>query len=141
PVYIKVTFQRKSTEIKSFIFYSSMTEYEFKTTPSAKFEQETAMIEFFVRKGYSVQGDEYSLKGIAEVCKEYLKMHIKDIYKLYVLNNFDTYLSEINEPFKYIILHRNEQVPTILYFMGALKLFSDKKGLMQFEEQFEIVKI
>jgi hypothetical protein len=141
PVYIKVTFQRKSTEIKSIIFNSFMNDYEFKTTPKESFKKEAAMIEFFVKKGYSEQGDDFTLKGISDTCKEYKKILIRDIYKLYVLNDFDKYLEQITDPFSLVVKLRHEYVPTTLYFMSAIKLLSDKNGVLQFEHQFNIVKL
>jgi len=143
PVYVKVTFQRKSTEIKSFVFFTSMTEYEFKTTPQHKFNQEVEMIQYFVKKGFLEQGDSFTVKGISEICKEYNKRMIRDIFKNYVLNDFDIYLNTqiTKDLFVPIVLLRHEHAPVTLYYMTALKLLTDKKGLMQFEDRFEIVKL
>jgi len=140
PTYVKITFQRKSTEIKSTInkSFESENDSEFCFSPTLAYESK--MIQHFVEKGFRTLGDKFSLRGIAEICRKYHDKRIKDLFESFVTNDFNLSIFDIDNNLGRVIIWRNQNLPLSLYYDAAIKLFDNHKDIVKYKSQFEIIR-
>lgn len=141
PVYIKITFQRKSTEIKSTIhklYADSLENYHLFN--DLDFVYESFMIKHFVTKGYQELGDKFTLRGIASLCRNYNEKRIKDLFNGIVFNEFDDYLCTNRPKFWLMLGNRIPSVDSFTYFEAALKLLDNDPFIVKLKDKFEILR-
>jgi len=137
PLYFKVTFKRKSTEVKSIIDCGFISVDDAKSKYESLMQTETKMIEHFVETGYEVLGDKFSLRGIGDLCKRYHQRYIYDVFDSYVLNEFDKIVSKIDSPLKNVLCLRLPKVPSKIYFDIANKMLEDNSTIDHLKNKFE----
>jgi len=138
PLYVKITFKRKSTEIKS-----SLNLYVKESDRIDKIQDtfyEQCMITHFVTLGYEVLGDKFSLKGIANICRSYSGKRIADLLNTYVMNEFDEFFKQSNSEFNSIFIYRNNETCFYTYYQAAIILFPNNEKLLQMKHKFDIVR-
>ncbi len=141
PVYIKITFQRKSTEIKSTIhkLYADSLE-NYRLFNDIDFVNEAVMIQHFVTKGYQEFGDKFTLRGIASLCRNYNEKRIKDLFNGIVFNEFDDYLCTKRPKFWLLLGNRIPSVDSYTYYEAALKLLDNDPFIVKLKDKFEILR-
>lgn len=140
-LYVKVTFQRKSTEIKSIIgnsFFSIESAYdEYKELIDA----EVNMIQSLVEDGYNKLGDKFSLRGISTICKSYHNKSVSDILDSYIFNEYNQIIIKLRSKFGRVLTFRIPRIKSSLYFEMALKLLENPIPIMHLKEKFDVVDI
>lgn len=141
PVYIKITFQRKSTEIKSTIhklYADSLDNY--RLFNDIDFVNEAVMIQHFVTKGYQELGDKFTLRGIASLCRNYNEKRVKDLFINIVFDEFDNYVTIQKSKFSMILCNRIPSVSSYTYYEAALKLLDNDLNIVKLKDKFQIIK-
>jgi len=141
PVYIKITFQRKSTEIKSTIhkLYADSLE-NYRLFNDIDFVNEAVMIQHFVTKGYQEFGDKFTLRGIASLCRNYNEKRIKDLFKSIVFDEFDNYVNLQKSKFSMILSNRIPSVSSYTYYEASLKLLDNDLNIVKLKDKFQLIK-
>lgn len=140
PLYVKITFKRKSTEIKSSLnLYVKESESDrIDSITDTVYEQ--YMITHFVTLGYETLGEKFNLRGIANICRSYSGKLIADLMNTYVMNEFDDYFTQSDSEFKTIFINRNSQTNLSTYYQAAIVLFPNNEQLLQMKYKFDIVR-
>ena len=140
PLYVKITFKRKSTEIKSSlnIYVKESESDHIDRINDAVYEQH--MITHFVTIGYENLGEKFNLRGIANICRSYSGKVISDLMNSFVMNEFDEFFKQSNSEFNSIFINRNNDTNFSTYYQAAIVLFPNNEKLLQMKHKFEIVR-
>jgi len=138
PLYIKITFQRTTTQMKSLLNldFTSVEEAEFRC--GDWLDMEKKMINDIIKSEFKKNGDKFILKGIPDKCKPFgqpLKdffpgMLLVDIYNTMVLNSKSSYLE--------LLEWKSSTIPAMVYYEAALKLLGELPQLIALKEKFDL---
>jgi hypothetical protein len=140
PLYVKVTFKRNSTEIRSILRKDFYSLFEIKREDKDLMEVETRMIEDIIAKEYKKHGDKFSLKGIKKKSEFYEKELIEHFSNDFLWNDYQKLIVKSRSEFSRLLLNRDPSVSASIYFKAAMKLIPGDKGLEKFQGQFEVLE-
>lgn len=137
PLYVKITFMRKTTQQKSIIDnYFENLEEAYKVY-GATIEGEIKMIEDLISNEYRKRGDKFELKGLAKRCEVY-KTAVPDLFfSEYLWNDFTKVIIKGRSSNMRILLHRFPTTPVFQHYNAAIKLIDNKEELLQMKSQFD----
>jgi hypothetical protein len=140
PLYVKVTFKRASTEIRSILRKEFCSLFEIKKEDRDKMELETRMIQDIISREYKKLGDKFSLKGIKKKSEYYEKDLIEYFTNEFLWNDYQNLIKKSRSEFSRLLLTRDPSVPASIYFKAALKLIPEDKRIEKFQGQFEVLE-
>jgi hypothetical protein len=140
PIYVKITFLRKTTQIKSLINGDFYTIDKVKKEHSDQMEAEARMIEDVITKEYSLQGDLFSLKGISDKCSPYKGNFYDAFIESYLWKEFSNAILKTRSPFMRLLLQRFPNVPAIIHYDAATKLLGDIPAFEKLKSKFATFK-
>jgi len=138
PLYVKITFQRKTTQIKSTIDKSFQNIEEAYRKHENEIKNEALLIESMISKSFKEKGESFTLAGIHKICKDYRTITMADVINDYVLNDFDTIIDSTGYEYAAIFQVRLN-IPSIEYYKLALLHFGKLPNLLQLQSKFELL--
>lgn len=140
PLYVKVTFKRNSTEIRSILRKDFYSLFEIKREDKDLMEVESRMIEDVISKDYKKLGDKFSLKGIKKRSEYYEKDLIEHFSNEFLWNDYQKLIVKSRSEFARLLLNRDPSVPISTYLKAAMMLIPEDKGLGKFQSQFDVLE-
>jgi hypothetical protein len=141
PLYVKITFMRKTTQMRSCIDDNYSTIEEAYKKEGDKMEAETRMIEDVIAREYKKLGDKFELRGIANKCEAYQRSLTELIFGQYLWLDFFNVVVRDNTEHKRMLLTRLPKTRAITYYHAALKLIENNEELQKLNDQFENYEI
>lgn len=138
PLYIKITFQRATTQMKSLfdVNFVSIKDAEFKAGDYLAIERE--LITDVITKDYKKYGKNFSLKGIPDKCKPY-SQGIKEFFlNKVIMVDFNNYIASTTSPYKNILSWHSADEPASVYYNAAVKLLGEKPELKKLKDKFDM---
>ena len=139
PLYVKVTFKRTSTEIKSILRKEFCSLFEIKKEDRDLMEVETRMIQDIIAREYQRLGDKFSLKGIKKKAEYYEQDLIEQFSNDFLWDDFNKILLKSRSEFSRLLLIRNSSVSAVTYIKAAVKLIPGDKGLEALQDRLEVM--
>lgn len=136
PLYVKITFQRATTQMKSLIGldFTSVEEAEFKC--GWLMDVESKMISDVIRREYEIHGDKFNLKGINEKCRPFSNRLYDYFAKSYLTFEFNKFILHSRSPYMRMLFLKENDSPGIVYYDAAIKLLGESQALLQFRDKF-----
>lgn len=138
PLYIKVTFQRNSTELRSIVHrdYCSLTEISRKDRDLM--EIETKMIEETIRNEFKRLGDKFTIKGLRSKSEFYERDLIEFFSDTFLWSDYKAEVLKSKSEFARLLLTWNPQVKASTYYKAALKLLPEVAGITGLKDKFSM---
>jgi len=139
PLYIKIIFMRKTTQMKSIVgaYKDYETIEEVYKDLGDQLTSEIRMIEDIITNEYKKLGDKFELKGIGNKCSKYQQDLNDLLFEQYLWLDFFKIISKTNSEYKRLLLNRAPKNPVITHYNAALKLLDNSEELLKLKEQFE----
>jgi len=139
PLYIKIIFMRKTTQMKSIVgaYKDYETIEEVYKDLGDQLTSEIRMIEDIITNEYKKLGDKFELKGIGNKCSKYQQDLNDLLFEQYLWLDFFKIISKTNSEYKRLLLNRAPKNPVITHYHAALKLLDNSQELLKLKEQFE----
>ncbi len=139
PLYVKITFQRATTQLRSLINldFTSVEEAVYYGCGDLM-EMESIMINDIVVKEFKKLGSKFSLRGINEKCKPYsfrLDEFFSDALLIKAYNNV---VIRSRSPYMRLLIWKSNKIPASVYYDAASKLLGEVPELFQLNEKFII---
>lgn len=138
PLYIKITFQRATTQMKSLydIEFVTIEEAEYKAGYFLDIERK--FIADVIRNEYKKQGSNFILKGIPDKCKPY-SQPIKEFFLNRVIREeYNTLLKKTESPYKQLLRWDSVETSPDIYYSAAIKLLNENQQLKSLKQKFDI---
>lgn len=141
PLYVKVTFMRATTQLKSIVWddYTSVDEAHQKQ--SVLMEIEKQIIRDVITKEYFRVGDMFSLKGLSEKCKPYTSKLFEYFSGKLVVNDFVKAILKSRSPFMRMLTYRWPNLSFTIYYEAALKLIGEIPELTLLKERVHVLEL
>ncbi len=139
PLYVKITFMRVSTQMKSIWGLSNHSMDDYESYYFAYLELEKTMISDVIRREYIKNPDGFSLKGICDICKIY-EISIKEFFiNEYIKKYYDQTINSIDSEFKELLKWKNgNDIAPMTYFKAAKSLIKESSSIIKLENKFKI---
>ncbi|NOU19727.1 MAG: hypothetical protein HOO91_19390 [Bacteroidales bacterium] len=137
PIYVKITFMRKTTQQKSIINEDFATMEEAYGKYRATLAGEARMIEDVIRKEYQQLNGRVELRGLAKKCEVYKKEVVDLIFEDYLWGDFAREVLKSRTGYMRLLLQKFPRTPAMEHYNAALKLIGDRPGLLRMRERFE----
>jgi len=140
PLYIKITFMRMTTQIKSIVYGNFATTEDAFNKHSSLMKMESHLITDIITSEYRRAGDKFKLKGIAEKVKPY-NNELYDFFpeKCFV-NEYEKVILKSRSIYMRVLLSGFYKISPGNYFEAAMKLLDSPKELAELNTKLEIVK-
>lgn len=137
PLYVKITFMRKTTQMKSIVddYFSSINEAFSKH--GNLLNAEINLIENIIAKEYKSAKQAFVLKGIGDTCKKYYDINIEVLLNNYIWNDYLKIIKASRTQFMRLLLQRLPNIPSMVYYEAALKLIGKNDQLVKLKDKFE----
>ncbi len=141
PLYVKVTFRRTTTQLKSFIGIDFISIDDAMHFGEIYLEHEAEMIHDVIARNYLKDKDHFSLKGLADLCAPYTKPIDKFITDS-IWSEYNAIITTSRSHFSSLLLRKSDsKTPSDIFFKAALKLLDDPSDILRLKEKFEILSI
>ena len=135
-LYVKITFMRKTTQIKSIVNNSFFTIEDAYNDYSELIKAETKMIEDLIENEYIRLKNNFTLKGIGDKCKKYSGDFKENIFDLYIWKDFNKAILKSRSKFMRLLLYRFKNIPAMTYYDAAIKLIGEIAELTKLKPKF-----
>lgn len=138
PLYVKITFQRATTQMKSLyeLDFTSIGEAEFKLGELLSIE--TEMITDVITGEYKRLGSKFLLKGIPDKCRIYSRS-IKDLFlKRMLMDEYNALITKSDSKYKPLLIWSSLDIPAEVYYDAAIKLLDEKSQIHKLKNKFEL---
>ena len=143
PLYIKIIFMRKTTQMKSSV--AGYSDYETLEEAGKKLgdllNSEVGMLEDVIASEYKRLGDAFELKGITSKLAVYENGVREVIFEQYLWVNFFKVVARSKSEYARLLLSRFPKTPAISHYHAALKLLDPHPELLKLKERFENYEI
>ncbi len=136
PVYVKVTFNRKSTQFRSVVKEKFVNIEEANKKFNKLFDYETKLIRDIVTQRAVHLDDMFNIAGIGEE----INFYDKNIYDFIEANLFKRIEDRVNtsvSPFKDLIIISKKEIKPLTFFEAHCKLFGFETDLQRLEKDFK----
>ena len=139
PLYVKITFMRASTQMKSIWGWSNQSMDEYECYSHYYLELEKTMISDVIRREYFKNPNGFSLKGICDICKSY-EISIKEFFiNEYIRKYYDQTINSIDSEFKELLKWKNgNDIAPMTYYKAAISLIEKPSSILNLENRFKI---
>jgi hypothetical protein len=125
PLYIKITYMRKTTQVRSFILNSFSSLDEAFNRYGELLQAEQRMIEYVVANEAKKDGIAFSLKGISDKNKIY-NLHIANYIRDKIAEQFNQFIKKTGSPFrKLLTIDLQRDIKPETYFLAAKKILGE----------------
>lgn len=138
PLYIKVTFQRNSTELRSIVHKDYCSLKEITKKDHDLMDIETKMIEETIRKEFKRLGHKFTIKGIRSKSEFYESDLVAFFSDTFLWPDFKAEVLKSKSEYARLLLTWNPQVQASTYYKAALKLLTDVSGITELKDKFSI---
>lgn len=141
PLYVKITFRRTTTQLKSYIGLNFTSIDEAIHHSEIYLNHEAEMIHDVIARNYLKDKDHFSLKGLADLCAPYTKPIDKFIADS-IWSEYNAIITASRSDFSSLLLRGTDSsTPSDIVFKAALKLLDDPSDILRLKEKFEILTI
>ncbi|NVO11642.1 MAG: hypothetical protein HXX16_16895 [Bacteroidales bacterium] len=137
PLYVKITFMRKTTQQKSIINQDFATMEEAYSKYRAILSGEARMIEDVIRREYQNLNRKVELRGLARKCEVYRKELVELVFEGYLWGDFAREVLKSRTGYMRLLLQKFPRTPAMEHYNAALQLIGDRPGLLRMRERFE----
>ncbi|NVO12016.1 MAG: hypothetical protein HXX16_18810 [Bacteroidales bacterium] len=137
PLYVKITFMRKTTQQKSIIDEDFATLEEAYSKYQAILAGEARMIEDVIRREYQQLKSRFELKGLTKKCEVYRKELVDLIFESYLWADFAREVLKSRTEYMRLLLQKFPKTPAMEHYNAALRLIGDRPELLLLKERFE----
>jgi len=138
PLYIKITFQRATTQMKSLydIDFTSTEEAEDKVGDYLSIERK--LITDVIKAEYQKMGNKFLLKGIPDKCRVY-SQSIKELFlKKMLMDEYNTLITKSDSKYKPLLIWSSIDIPADVYYDAAIKLLGENSQVQKLKSKFEL---
>lgn len=141
PLYVKITFQRATTQMKSLIGldFTSVEEAQFHCR--ALLEMEEAMISDVIQREYKKSGNRFSLKGLGEKCKPYALPLEDFLAEELLINTYNKAIASTGSPYAPLLTWQPGTTSGLIYFSAAEKLLGKLPELNKLKDHFKMLAL
>jgi len=141
PLYVKITFMRATTQMKSMIKDNFASMDEAILAHNNYMEIEKGIIKDVITKDYLKHGDKFSLKGISDKCRNY-HANLFDLFsQKWVVNDYVKIILKSRSPFMRMLTYRWPNLSLTIYYEAALKLIGEIPELVALKDNVRIVEL
>lgn len=137
PLYVKITFQRKTTQVKSIIdgYFNSVEEAQIKHGNLMKMEVD--MIEHLILVDFAKDKERFDLKGIVKKIAIYEQNILETVFDKMVWNDFKREILKTRSDFMRLLLERNFKISPLIYYKAAIQLLDDSEAIVNLKSNFD----
>ncbi|MEI6766784.1 MAG: hypothetical protein WCM76_14230 [Bacteroidota bacterium] len=141
PLYIKITFKRATTQLKSLINADFTSVEHAAYHCEGLMEMEAAMISDVISREYQRLGEKFSLKGIAEKCKPYSQGLAEYFLTNFLITDYNKAIGQSKSKYIPLLCWKANDAEPSIYFDAAVKLLGEIPELVILKERFDLYEL